>query len=126
MELSNLKACEHIMDIVHPVTGEELNIKVSVVPLSDERMLKVKRALTNRRIALERRGKTFSAEEIENGDLELLTAAVTGWVWNPEIQFHGEIPEFNVKNMKDVFKELPWFKQQILDVLLDEKNFFPS
>lgn len=126
MELSNLKACEQLIDIVHPVSGDNLNIKVSVIPLSDDRMLKVKRALTNRRIALERRGKTFSAEEIENNEIELLTSAVTGWVWNPEMEFHGEVPEFNIKNMKEVFKELPWFKQQILDVLNDEKSFFPN
>lgn len=124
MELSNLKLCEQIVDLIHPLTGDELNIKVSILPLSDERLVKVKRALLNKRLMLERRGKSFTAEELENYENDLLCSAVTGWIWNPEIKFHNSVPEFSIDTLKQIFKELPWFKEQIQEFLQDEKNFF--
>lgn len=126
MDISNLKPVERIVEILHPVTGEKLGITVSILSLNDERMAQIRRKIQNKRIELEKRNKTFKADDLEENELELLCASMTGWVWDGEADYHGEKPAFNEKNVKAVLKELPWFRQQITEAIGDEKAFFQS
>ena len=124
MDISNFKPTERIVEIVHPANEQELGIKVSVVSLNDSKMATVRRRIQNKRIELEKRGKTFKADELEEKELDLLLACIVGWVWEGDVDFHGEKPEFNEKNVKAVLKELPWFADQIKEAIGDEKAFF--
>lgn len=126
MDISNLKPVERIIEIVHPATGEKLGITVSVLSLNDERMAQIRRKIQNKRIELEKRNKTFKADDLEENELELLVAGITGWSWDGEITYHDEKPVFNEKNVKSVLKELPWFKDQIMEAIGDEKAFFQN
>lgn len=124
MDLANLKPVERIIDIVHPSTGEKIGVSVTVLSINDEKMAAAKRRIQNKKLELDRRGKTFKADDLEENEMELLTTAITGWNWEGDVDFHGEKPAFNEKNVKAVLKELTWFKQQIMEAVGDEKAFF--
>jgi hypothetical protein len=124
MDLANLKPVERIIDIVHPSTGEKIGVSVTVLSINDEKMAAAKRRIQNKKLELDRRGKTFKADDLEENEMELLTTAITGWNWEGDVDFHGEKPAFNEKNVKAVLKELTWFKEQIMEAVGDEKAFF--
>lgn len=124
MDLANLKPVERMIDILHPSTGEKIGISVTVLSINDEKMAAAKRRIQNKKLELDRRGKTFKADDLEENEMELLTTAITGWNWEGDVDFHGEKPAFNEKNVKAVLKELTWFKQQIMEAVGDEKAFF--
>lgn len=124
MDLANLKPVERMIDILHPSTGEKIGVSVTVLSINDEKMAAAKRRIQNKKLELERRGKTFKADDLEENEMELLTTAITGWNWEGDVDFHGEKPVFNEKNVKAVLKELTWFKQQIMEAVGDEKAFF--
>lgn len=124
MDLANLKPVERVIDILHPSTGEKIGVSVTVLSINDEKMAAAKRRIQNKKLELDRRGKTFKADDLEENEMELLTTAITGWNWEGDVDFHGEKPAFNEKNVKAVLKELTWFKQQIMEAVGDEKAFF--
>ncbi len=124
MDICELKPVERTIDIVHPKTGEALGITVNIISLNDPKIATLKRRIQNQRLDLERRGKGFKADDVEENFTNLLIAAITGWEWKDDATFHGEKPELNEKNIKEVFKELPWFKNQIADAIGDEESFF--
>lgn len=124
MDISSIKPAERIIEILHPGTGEKLGITVSVISLNDERLNQVRRRIQNKRIDLEKRGKTFKADDIEENEFELFVATMTGWSWEGDNTFNGEKPAFNERNVKAVLKELPWFKDQVREAIGDEKAFF--
>lgn len=124
MDLANLKPVERVIDILHPSTGEKIGVSVTVLSINDEKMAAAKRRIQNKKLELDRRGKTFKVDDLEENEMELLTTAITGWNWEGDVDFHGEKPAFNEKNVKAVLKELTWFKQQIMEAVGDEKAFF--
>jgi len=124
MDLSAIKPVEHVLDIVHPGTNEPLGIKVSLLSLDDDAMKKVKRKIQDASNALARKGKSFSAEQVEENHNLLLFTAMTGWSWEGDANFHGEKPAFTVAMVYKVFNELPWFRDQISEKVGDTKSFF--
>nr|DAU20382.1 MAG TPA: hypothetical protein [Caudoviricetes sp.] len=125
MDIAKLKPAERIIEIIHPATGENVGIRVTVISLVDERMKAVRRRFQNKKIELEKRGKTFKADDLEENATELLLNAITGWDWY-DAEFNGEKPVFNEKNVKTVLNEFSWFKNQIVEAIDDEKAFFQS
>jgi hypothetical protein len=129
-DISAIKTGERTIEIVHPATGEELGIRVSMVALEDERMKKLKRSILDRRLHLEARGKNFKAEEIDENRNALLFNAMTGWEWyeikdeREQPKFKNKVPEFNRRDVYEVFDALPWFRNQIDEAVGDEKAFF--
>ena len=113
MDICEIKPVEREIEIVHPKSGEPLGIKVTVLSLNDPKMASLKRRIINQRLDLERRGKTFKADDIEENNVSLLIAAMVDWKWEGESSFMGEKPEFNEKNIKAVFEAVG-----------DEESFF--
>lgn len=126
MELCDVKPVERVIEIKHPSTGDDLGITVTLVSMNDPRMSAIKRRIRVQRLEQERRGKAINVDDVEKNETDLLIGAMTGWSWNGETVFKGSKPEFNEKNIKEVFKELPWFKDQIAEALGDEKGFFQN
>jgi hypothetical protein len=131
MDLSNLKPNERTLDIVHPGTGAPIGVSVNVMGMDDERMKKIRRAITDRKLELDLRGKRFQAQELENNRNTLVFNAMTGWEWgmspNGEpVTFKGQTPQFNSANVFAVFEELPWFRDQIEEFIAEQKNFFQN
>lgn len=130
-DLSEIKTSDRTIEILHPATGEKLGVQVTLVSIDDDRLQKLKRQITDRRLHLEARGKTFKAEEIEENKNNLLFTATTGWTWGKDADgeqqtFHGEVPEHNRKNFTAVVTELPWFGDQINEAVGDTKAFFSN
>lgn len=142
MELTSIKPMDRTIEIVSPeASAHNLGIRVTLLSIDDDRMEKIKRGITNNRLALEARGKHFKAEDIEENNRDLLFTAITGWEWynptgndakapgyNPEAmpKYNGEVPEFNKKNVMNMLKSVPWFHAQINEAVADTKAFFTN
>jgi hypothetical protein len=100
-ELTTIKPMDRVVEILSPAaSAHKIGIRVSLLSIEDDRMEKIKRAITNNRLALEARNKHFKAEDIEENTRDLIFAAMTGWEWyNPT----GDDP----KNIKDWDKKSP-------------------
>lgn len=125
MDLNNLKPVERIIQIVNPVNGQELGVKVSLLSITDSKLLKVKRRIVDEKLRLEARGKIFKSEDIEENGNALIFNAMTGWEWSGDATFKGKKPVFDMKTVLEILTELPWFKKQIEEALEDEQAFFP-
>ena len=138
-ELTTIQTDDRTIEITHPGTGERIGIRVGVMHIDDERMAKIKRMITDRRLYLEARGKTFKAEEIDENKNNILFNSMTFWEWyNPTgdegdegydadamPSFEGEQhPEFTRKTVSAVLKKLSWFSDQVNESVGDTKAFF--
>ena len=126
MDIGAIKPAEALLEIVHPGTGKELQIRVSLCSIDDERLKRVKRQIQNEQINLSKRGKQFDADKVEANENLLLFTAMTGWEWYGENNFHDAKPPFNQDNVNKVFAELPWFKDQVRDKVAETKDFFQT
>lgn len=124
MDLETLRPSERLVEILHPANGKPIGLKVNIISLNDDRVSPIKREIRNRKLMLESRGKYFKSEDIDTNEEELLLACITGWVWENDLTFHGEKPEFTPLNVKKVLKEFSWIKAQIMESIGDEKAFF--
>lgn len=124
MDLSTLKPVERTIEILNPVNGQEIGVRISLVSINDERLKKVKRRIQDEKLRLEARGKNFKSEDIEENRNVLIFNAITGWDWSGDTNFHGEKPVFNLKNITDVMNELPWLREQVEEAISDEQAFF--
>lgn len=137
-DLANIKPVSRAVEIIHPGTGRKLGVRVNIVSLDDERLSKVRRSITDKRLHLEARGKTFKSTEIEDNRLTIISTAITGWEWyNPTGEagdegfdfdamptFNDETPDFKPVNVRSVLSELSWFADQINEALGETESFF--
>jgi hypothetical protein len=126
MDISALVPVERTIEIVHPVTKEELGITVSLLSLNDDRMRKIKRKIQDERIRLESKGKSFKSADIEENEIAMVFAAMIGWEWKKDTEFEGEKPAFNIANVKKVLTKLDWFKTQLMEAISEEEAFFQT
>ena len=127
MDISTLKPNDRIIEIKHPADeNQNVGIRVTIISLTDDKMKSIRRRFINKRLELEKKGKSFKADDIEDNEIELLVASITGWEWYGEVDFNGEKPAFNENNVKKVLTELEWFKNQVAEAVGDEKAFFQS
>lgn len=126
MDIKDLKPTDRTIEILHPGTGEELGITVTVLSINDPQMVKIKRRIQDERIRLESKGKNFKSDDIEENRNIIVLGAMKDWKWSGKANFNGQKPEFNRKNVLEVFKELPWFRDQIEEEVSDESAFFQT
>lgn len=132
MDIAKRKPIEREVDIIDPAdeTGVfKTGIRVTLMSISDERMKKIKRSIQDTRINLEKRGKTFKTDDIEENRSEICFKGMTGWSWGKDdngeqATFKGEIPEFNRKNVIAIFNECEWFRNQVEVAISEEQSFF--
>lgn len=137
-EITEIKAVERTVEIVHPSTKLPIGLRFGMVSLQDDRLEKVKKNIREQALNNERRGKSWKVEDIDHNKNRLMFAACTGWEWydaTPENErgagykedpatFHGVKPEWNIKNFIDVSTELPWVREQLDEELGDTEAFF--
>lgn len=127
MDINDFKPSERMVEILNPKTGEQLEIRVTLLSINDDRLKKIKRRIADEKLRLEARGKNFKSEDVEDNLYNIVFNAMTGWEWyGADVSFKGVKPEFNRAQVQKVLEELPWFLEQIQEAVSDEKAFFQS
>lgn len=126
MDLSKLAAAGKTYEIRHPVTGENIGVRLVMVSLEDDKLRKLRRAIMDRSSKLQLRGKSFTAAEQEKNYIDLLFAAVQGWEWYGDANFNGEKPVYTRENFATVCEKLPWFRDQIDAEVSEVTNFISA
>ena len=138
MELTALKPIDRTIEIVSPVTGAPIGLRVRVMSLEDDRLKRIKRQITDESLKLQAKGKAFKADEIERNAHMLMFTGTLGWDWyNPTGKegddsydaeaiptFKGEQPDYNQKNFLAVVSEITFVGEQIQEAIGDAKSFF--
>ena len=131
MELTNLKPTDRTIEIVSPVTGQPIGVRVRVMSIEDDRLKRIKRQITDESLKLQAKNKAFKADELERNANMLMFGGTLGWEWYSPTgddadmpAFKGEQPEYNQKNFVEIVTELPWFGEQIQEAIGETKSFF--
>lgn len=138
-ELTHMQAPERVIEIVKPGTNDKIGLRITLIHIDDERFEKLKRNITDRRLYLEARGKTFKASDIEENRINILFTGMIGWEWyNPTgaegdkdyspsaaPTFEGDAsPTFNLPTVTKVLNRIKWIADQVNDGVGDTKAFF--
>lgn len=105
--------------ILHPVTGKELGITITVIGADSERYRKNLRSLASGRLNRKNR-KPMDVEEAEEEGLDLLAKATLGW--KGVVVDGAEIP-FSKDEAKKLYRRFPWVKEQVDAAIVDRGNF---
>lgn len=109
------------IDIVHPVTGQSLGMKIQVLSIDCDEYRKEAMRLQNENIRYYRknRGKT-TAERIAQEALDLLVAVTVGWQGLLE---NGQPVPFTKENCQRIYTDYPFIKEQVDEFVGDRRNF---
>ncbi|MBC7963803.1 MAG: hypothetical protein H7Y05_12765 [Steroidobacteraceae bacterium] len=118
------------VEILHPKTNLSLNTFVTVYGSDSDVCKKVQRKQLNRRMERQNRSRNnkggLTAEELETEALEVLTACTKSWRTGDrhELEMNdGEWLACTPENVRRVFEELPWLKEQVDQEIGDRSNF---
>lgn len=111
VELANKGA---VINIVHPSTGDDLGMKITVAGSDSDLYRKAQRKIMNKRLA-EKKMKT-RVEEIENESLELLAQCTMSW---EGVKEGGMDILCTPENAKRLYKTYPWLKEQVDTAITD-------
>jgi hypothetical protein len=142
-DIADIKTSHRVIEIVHPKTRQPIGLRWTLASLQDERTKAAQRAITDRRLYLEARNKNFKADDLEDNMRNLQFAATVGWEWYEQkeerdeagaitkpfieqLTFHGEVPDFNKRNVVAVLKELDWVSAQINEAIGEVEDFFDN
>ena len=143
VDLATIRPGTRTIEILLPGDAQQkVGIRVEILSINDEKLAKIKREITNNKLALGAKGKHFKIDDLERNNHELLFTAMLGWEWyNPTgdekskgydadamPSFNGEVPDFNKKNVMAMFnmESLYWFHDQINEAVSDTAGFFGS
>ena len=127
MDLSSIKASASSVEILHPATAEPIGLTIGLRPSTHPAVKEVQRRFTND--TLNARHKKITAEKLEANNLDRLVAATDSFAWGngPDgkpTTWNGEALEANAANVRKVYTQAPWIKQQVDEALGDEARFF--
>ena len=126
MDIAKLIPTERVVEILHPKTGKEIGLTVTVVSLEDEKLKAIKRKFLDAKARAESRGKTLKIEETEEFDTMMIFTAMTGWAWGENASYNGQKLDFNLKNVREVITNVYWIRQQLLEAITDGDSFLPD
>lgn len=114
MDIATLVPKNKTIEITHPGTGENLGIRVVVRSPESDPVREYHRARARDGAAAD--GAEFAA------------AVIASWDWYGEdISFKGsKSPKLDAETLRDLFKTLPWFENQIFAPVGDARSFFQS
>ncbi len=113
------------IEILHPVTKAKLGITIYVMGAESTAYRNIIRRQQNRRLKLlsKNRRIELTLEETEEEALDLLVAVTKRWdglVWD------GKAIECSEENIRMVYQERPWLRQQVDEGVNDPANFTRS
>jgi hypothetical protein len=104
--------------LLNPIDDEPTDMKIMVLGFDSSKAKEAIRASGNKRL---KRGKLVSTmEEMEQSGLNLTAACTISW---SGIEENGEEVEFAPANVKRIYTEYPWIKEQVDAFIGDRANF---
>jgi hypothetical protein len=107
-----------------------MGITIVVCGTDSETYKKIQRKQLNRRMERSARNRNrqlqLTAEELEAENLDVLVACTKSWSENgsPTIEFNrGELLPCTPENVRRLYEEYPWMKDQIDQAIGDRANF---
>lgn len=113
------------MIVRHPVTGDDLmgDGKPMTLTVLGADSGEFKRAVSDSAKA-RKPGKTATIADAERATVDMLTRITTGmsgnWTWD------GKAFPFSKDNVKRLYTERPWLRQQVDEFIADRSNFLAS
>lgn len=132
-EITNITPDEREIELTHPGDDRPLGIHIQLQPMTAPKVKKVERRIRDEVLKIKSKGKALKSADVEANEIELITAAITGWRWEADAErnveqpaLNGEEkPEFNGANVRRLLK-LDWAKEQIDDELGNVGDFFKN
>lgn len=114
-----------VLQILHPETEEAID-GMTITLLGQDSKVYRKIALAKQQSALNRisKGKKavdFDAEKLAEDTIEDLVKLTTGW---EGFMLDGKTIEATPANIKNVYTEWAWIKEQVAEFVADRSNFF--
>ena len=133
-KLSPKTAAENGVPIVirHPETNLPFapSLTITVYGADSDTCKKIQRKQLNRRMEMAQRSRTnkarITAEESENEGLDVLVACTKAWHTGERAELEmneGEWLPCTPENVRRVYEDLPWLKEQIDQEISDRTNF---
>ena len=107
-----------------PISGEFTGIKITVASPDSAKYRQISMKIQNEQLAyaMKNRGKS-SAERLANNALEVLVGATVGWEGITE---GGKDLPCTPENVRKVYEEVSFIKDQVDEFLGDARNFFKN
>lgn len=96
-DIGTIKINTWQFDLPHPETGDLLGLRLTLRPHDDETYTAAAKKLADKKMQLERRGKTMSADQLIEESKKLTAARIGGWEWTDDGEgtLEGGRPEFS-------------------------------
>lgn len=124
MDLSTVKATKRTVDILHPSTQEPTGLKITILPESDKKVKAAQRRNLDEQLGS--RKSKMTASQIEENTSNVLVAAVDSWEWTGDASFKGGKPDCTPDNIRELFKEVTWIKDQVREEFDNAEAFFQA
>lgn len=121
-DLASVEASDRVFSVRHPATNEPLGLSIRLRPQSSPEVKAVSRRLLDE--GLKSRGKGITAVKVESNTLDKLVAATAELIWSGTTNWRGEKLETTSANVRRLYKEAPWIREQVEEELGDEAAFF--
>ncbi len=121
-ELKNDMLSTGELVILHPESGVETNIKITLMSPDSASYRKITMALKNKNLQLAMKNRAVvSADRLDKDALDVLVAATVSW---DGIAENGVPLECTAESVRRVYEEYPFIREQVDSFLGDRKNFF--
>lgn len=112
------------LTIDHPVTKAPTAMRIQVASPDSETFRRVDRRIKNRNMQAARKNKNaMTVEALESSGLELLTAVTLGW---ENVSMGGEPLAFSAENVRKLYADFPFIREQVDEFVGERTNFFSS
>lgn len=130
--LDTIKACNDGAEIElrHPITNEPLGAFIKVLGKDSDTFREFQRHnfneyLRNEALAKARgkRAVSKSADDLDDDMMTMLVGCTVGW---RDVEYNGEPLVFSAANVRKLYTERPWIRDQVNEAVGDLGNFMRS
>lgn len=112
------------LTVEHPVTKAPTTMRIQVASSDSEVFRRIDRKIKNRNMNAARKSKNaMTVEALEAGGMELLTGITLGW---ENVTMRGEPLPFNQENVRKLYEDFPFIKEQVDEFVTERAHFFSS
>lgn len=106
------------LSLVHPATGEKLNIILRLAGMDSAAYRKSAAAIANRR---SKNGfRKLTLEQIQEEGIETLASCTLGW---EGVRVDGEVLPFSHAAAVSLYSRFPWIREQAESFIADRANY---